>query len=178
MAALDFVGWLSRAKYSRGNPRSSDQSMVALLASYPPWRHRLGASLLRSILSPSLGSFRGNPRSGSPGSDDGNMCRRSPPWGHRFWSWCWLEGLCGGATCIYLVDDGETRPRGGLGDGHGLMDLRRTVALFDVMVALTTSLARSIPWSFLKMGSRRTATATSKVCAWVLAESLLDQVCS
>jgi predicted alpha/beta hydrolase len=66
----------------------------------------------------------------------------------------------------------------GLGDGRGLMDLRRTVALFDVMVALTTSLARSIPWSFLKMGSRRTATATSKVCAWVLAESLLDQVCS
>jgi hypothetical protein len=115
MAALDFVGWLSRAKYSRGNPRSSDQSMVALLASYPPWRHRLGASLLRSILSPSLGSFRGNPRSGSPRSDDGNMCHRSTPWGHRFWSWCWLEGLCSGATCIYLVDDGETRPRGAAG---------------------------------------------------------------
>jgi hypothetical protein len=115
MAALDFVGRLSRAKYIRGNPRSSDQSMVALLASYPPWRHRLGASLLRSISSPSLGNFGGNPRFGSPGSDDGNMCRRSPPWGHRFWSWCWLEGLCGGATCIYLVDDGETRPRGPAG---------------------------------------------------------------
>jgi hypothetical protein len=34
----------------QGNPRSLDQSMVALSASCPPWRHGLGASLLRSIL--------------------------------------------------------------------------------------------------------------------------------
>jgi hypothetical protein len=30
----------------------------------------------------------------------------------------------------------------GLGDGRGLMDLRMTVALYDVMVALMASLAR------------------------------------
>jgi hypothetical protein len=62
----------------------------------------------------------------------------------------------------------------GLGDGRGLMELRRTVTLFDIMVALKTSLARSIHWSILKMGSRKTAAATSEVCVWVLAESLLD----
>jgi hypothetical protein len=33
--------------------------MVELFASYPPWRHHLGASLLRSISSTSLGSFGG-----------------------------------------------------------------------------------------------------------------------
>jgi hypothetical protein len=66
----------------------------------------------------------------------------------------------------------------GLGDGRGLMDLRRTVALFDVVVALTASLARSMRWSFVKMGSRKTTAATFEVCAWVLAESLLDRVCS
>jgi hypothetical protein len=66
----------------------------------------------------------------------------------------------------------------GHGDGRGLMDLRRTVALFDVVVALMASLARSICWSFLKMCSRKTAAATSEVCAWVLAESLPDRVCS
>jgi hypothetical protein len=32
-------------------------------------------------------------------------------------------------------------------------DLRRTVALFDVVAVLTTSLARSICWSILKDGS-------------------------
>jgi hypothetical protein len=41
----------------------------------------------------------------------------------------------------------------GLDDGCGLMDLRRMVALFEVVVALTASLAKSIRWSFLKMGS-------------------------
>jgi hypothetical protein len=65
-----------------------------------------------------------------------------------------------------------------LGDGRGLMDLRRMVALFEVVVALMTSLAKLIRWSFLKMGSWKTAAATSEMCAWVLAESLLDQVCS
>jgi hypothetical protein len=66
----------------------------------------------------------------------------------------------------------------GLGDGRGLMDLHSTVAMFDIMVTLMASLARSICWSFLKMGSRKTATATSEVCAWVLTESPPDRVCS
>jgi hypothetical protein len=65
-----------------------------------------------------------------------------------------------------------------LSDGRGLMDFHRTMALFDVVVALMESLARSIPWSILKMGSRKTATSDSEVHAWVLAESLLDRVCS
>jgi hypothetical protein len=54
------------------------------------------------------------------------------------------------------------------------MDLRRMVTQFDVMVALKTSLARSIHWSILKVGSRKMAAATSEVHEWVLAKSLLD----
>jgi hypothetical protein len=136
MAALVFMGWMSRAKYSsKGTPRSTDQSMVALLVSYPPWRHHLGASLLQSISSPSLGSFRGNPRSRSLGSDYGGELRRSLPWGiifgagvgwrgsevekfasttstmarlgaTRSWRWTWLDGLA--------QDDGDVRRRGGV----------------------------------------------------------------
>jgi hypothetical protein len=32
-----------------------------------------------------------NPRSGSPGSNDGDARHRSPCWGHHFWSRPWLE---------------------------------------------------------------------------------------
>jgi hypothetical protein len=75
---------LTQSTFSKGNPRPVDQSMVELLASYPPWRRRLGASLLQSISSPSPGSSEGNPRSGSSGLYDGSARRRSPPWGHHF----------------------------------------------------------------------------------------------
>jgi hypothetical protein len=74
-------GCLMQSIVSRGNPRSSDQLMLVLSALYPPWRHHLGASLLLSISSPTVGCFGGNPRSGSPRSDDGYMWRRSLPWG-------------------------------------------------------------------------------------------------
>jgi hypothetical protein len=58
MAALGFLGWFLAQSTSRGNPRSSDQTVEALLVSYPLWRHRLGASLLWSISSPSIGNSK------------------------------------------------------------------------------------------------------------------------
>jgi hypothetical protein len=50
----------------------------------------------------------------------------------------------------------------GLDDGHGSMDLRRTLAMFDIMVALMASLARSISWSIMKMVSQKMEAVTSK----------------
>jgi hypothetical protein len=38
-----------------------------------------------------LGYFGGNSRPGSPGSNNGDTRRRSPLWGHHFWSRRWIE---------------------------------------------------------------------------------------
>jgi hypothetical protein len=66
--------------------------------------------------------------------------------GVSFWSRCWLEGLRGEAICIYLVDNGETRWHDAMGfcDGRGLMDLRKTVAMSGIVMALKAGLARSM----------------------------------
>jgi hypothetical protein len=58
------------------------------------WRRLRVATLLKASslqLSSRLGYSRGNPRSGSPRSDDGDARRRFPPWGYHFWSRQWLE---------------------------------------------------------------------------------------
>jgi hypothetical protein len=59
------------------------------------WRCLRVVTLLKaSLLQPSPtrpGCSGGNPRSGSPGSNDSDVQRRSPRWGHHFWSRRWLE---------------------------------------------------------------------------------------
>jgi hypothetical protein len=47
------------------------------------------------------------------------------------------------STSLTMTRFGYVAQRG-LDDGRGLMDLHRTVVLYDVVVALTTSVARSI----------------------------------
>jgi hypothetical protein len=57
------------------------------------WRRLCVVTLLKaSSLQPSscLGYSGENPRSGFPRLDDGDVQRRSPSWGHHFWS-SWLE---------------------------------------------------------------------------------------
>jgi hypothetical protein len=58
------------------------------------WRRLCVATLLKASslqLSSRLGYSGGNPRSGSPRSDDGDARRRSAPWGYHFWRRQWLE---------------------------------------------------------------------------------------
>jgi hypothetical protein len=77
---------LAQRSASGGNPRSSDQSMVAfsvissLEASVWSFFVVIDSCLLVR------GNSGGNPKSGSPGLDDGGVQRRSPTCGRRFWS--------------------------------------------------------------------------------------------
>jgi hypothetical protein len=88
-------------------------------------------------------SSGGNPRSGSPGSDDGDARRRSPCWGHRFWSRPWLEVALKWSGVLLSV---STLHLGGLvlrslDGGHGLICAQRVVGLFG---AMETSMAGTI----------------------------------
>jgi hypothetical protein len=85
--------------------------------------------------------------------------------------WCGVPSLVSTTAGLSGME-----PRG-LGDGRGLMDSRRTVALSGVMVASTAGLARLMQGLILKMGSRKTEAATSKAGTLVRAEGLPDQLC-
>jgi hypothetical protein len=77
---------LAQRSASGGNPRSSDQSMVAFIVIF--LLGGIGLELLCGdrFLSISPGNSGGNPKSGSAGLDDGGVQRRSPTCGRRFWS--------------------------------------------------------------------------------------------
>jgi hypothetical protein len=71
---------------SVGNPRSSDQSLMALSV-IPSMEASARSSFCGDrFLSPCSGNSRGNHRSGCPRSDDGGVRRRSPTCGRHFWS--------------------------------------------------------------------------------------------
>jgi hypothetical protein len=99
----------------------------------------------------------GNPRSGSPGSDDGDARRRSPCWGHHFWSKPWLEvalrwsGVSlSVSTTLHL---GGLVPRS-LDGGHGLRCARRVVGLFGAMAASMAGTTEFMQILILKIARR------------------------
>lgn len=54
----------------------------------------------------------GNPRSGSPGSDDGGARRCFPSWGHRFLEHVLAGGVLRWSGVVFRVEVGESRRRG------------------------------------------------------------------
>jgi hypothetical protein len=71
---------------------------------------------------------------------------RSPPRGHRFWSWCCPEEPGAGrssSTSSTLSFLGGVAHRS-LGDGRGWLDSRRVAASSGAVVASMAGLARSM----------------------------------
>ena len=56
-----------------------------------------------------LGYSRGNPRPGSPGSDNGGAQRRSPCWGHRFLEQTTDGGGAEVERCAFAVSASSSR---------------------------------------------------------------------
>ena len=63
----------------------------------------------------------------------------------------------------------------GLEDRLSGMDSCRAAELYVAVVASTTSLARSMHWSFMKMGRRKMVAATSGACAAVCVQGWLNR---
>jgi hypothetical protein len=112
------------------------------------WRLRF-ATLLKALslqLLSCLGYSRGNPRSGSSRSDDGDARRRSPPWGYHFWCRQWLEVVLRWSGVSLSAS--TTVGLGGvmlwsLNGGRVLRCARRAEAPSSSMVALMVGSVRS-----------------------------------
>jgi hypothetical protein len=106
------------------------------------WRRLRAVTLLKASLvqplSPRPGCTGGNPRSGSPGSDNSDAQCPSPCWGHLFWSRCWLEvalrwiGVHLFASITVSLGSVASQSLDG---GHGLRCARREEASSGAMVA-------------------------------------------
>jgi hypothetical protein len=136
------------------------------------WRCLHVATLMEASslqLSSLLGYSGGNPRSGSPRSDDSNSQCCSPPWGHHFWSRQWLELVLRWSGVSLSMS--TTVGLGGmvpwsLDGGRVLRCARRAEAPSSPVVALMVGSVRSSLRSItLEMGQRKVVEATSEVCA-------------
>jgi hypothetical protein len=126
-------------------------------------------------------SSGGNPRHGSPRSDDGDVRRCST---------CCRLGIIFGVDnngdgveveqCAFAASASSSlcgTVQRCLGNGRSVMDVCRMLESSVAVVALMTGLTRSMHWSLLEMGSWKIMVAIYAAYEMVCTEGLLNYLC-